>query len=108
MPSNLTEYFAAIFLEQVPKGARTPHILDLNLQKYYDIDRIVIYTGIPEPEKTEQEKGQAPGFWAMKTSKFSIGTMPTGQTCLIRNVRRTGWIKSNLHLPHSLLLSSFD
>mgnify|MGYP001537399357 CR=1 FL=1 len=24
------------------KGARTPHILDLNLQKYYDIDRIVI------------------------------------------------------------------
>ena len=26
------------------KGARTPHMLDLNLQKYYDIDRIVIYT----------------------------------------------------------------
>ena len=52
------------------KGARTPHILDLNLQKYYDIDRIVIYTGIPEPEKTEQEKGQAPGFWAMKNFKI--------------------------------------
>ena len=52
------------------KGARTPHMLDLNLQKYYDIDRIVIYTGIPEPEKTEQEKGQAPGFWAMKNFKI--------------------------------------
>lgn len=52
------------------KGARTPHILDLKLQKYYDIDRIVIYTGIPEPEKTEQEKGQAPGFWAMKNFKI--------------------------------------
>jgi len=52
------------------KGARTPHILDLNLQKYYDIDRVVIYTGIPEPEKTEQEKGQAPGFWAMKNFKI--------------------------------------
>ena len=52
------------------KGARTPHMLDLNLQKYYDINRIVIYTGIPEPEKTEQEKGQAPGFWAMKNFKI--------------------------------------
>ena len=52
------------------KGARTPHMLVLNLQKYYDIDRIVIYTGIPEPEKTEQEKGQAPGFWAMKNFKI--------------------------------------
>ena len=45
-------------------------MLVLNLQKYYDIDRIVIYTGIPEPEKTEQEKGQAPGFWAMKNFKI--------------------------------------
>lgn len=52
------------------QGARAPHILDLNLQKYYDIDRVVIYTGIPESEKTEQEKGQAPGFWAMKNFKI--------------------------------------
>lgn len=52
------------------KGVRAPHILDLNLQRYYDIDRVVIYTGIPDPEKTEQEKGQAPGFWAMKNFKI--------------------------------------
>ena len=43
-------------------NARAPHILDVNLQRYYDIDRVVIHTGIPESEKTEQEKGKAPGF----------------------------------------------
>lgn len=51
-------------------NARAPHILDVNLQRYYDIDRIVIYTGIPESEKTEQEKGKAPGFWSMKNFKI--------------------------------------
>ena len=51
-------------------NARAPHILDVNLQRYYDIDRVVIHTGIPESEKTEQEKGKAPGFWAMKNFKI--------------------------------------
>lgn len=50
--------------------ARPPHSLDINLERYYDINKIVIYTGIPESEKTEQEKGQAPGFWSMKNFKI--------------------------------------
>lgn len=52
------------------KDARPPHSLDINLERYYDINKIVIYTGIPESEKTEQEKGQAPGFWSMKNFKI--------------------------------------
>lgn len=52
------------------KSARPPHMLDINLQKYYDVDRIVIYTGIPEAERTVGEQGQAPGFWSMKNFKI--------------------------------------
>lgn len=50
--------------------ARPPHILELNLEKYYTIDRIVIYTGIPVKEQTEQERGKAPGFWSVKNFKI--------------------------------------
>ena len=51
-------------------NARPPHLLDINLERYYDISRIVIYTGIPENEQTEPEKGKAPGFWSMKNFKI--------------------------------------
>lgn len=50
--------------------ARPPHSLDVNLEKYCDIHRIVIYTGIPEKEKLQSEKEQAPGFWSMKNLKI--------------------------------------
>nr|WP_302831273.1 DNRLRE domain-containing protein [uncultured Bacteroides sp.] len=52
------------------KDSRPPHTLELNLERYYDINRIVIHTGIPEAERTEQEKGKAPGFWSMKNFKI--------------------------------------
>lgn len=52
------------------KNARAPHMLDINLERYYDINEIIIHTGIPQSEKTEQEKGQAPGFWSMKNFKI--------------------------------------
>lgn len=52
------------------KEARPPHVLDIDLQRYYDIRRIVIYTGIPLAERTEREKDRAPGFWSMKNFKI--------------------------------------
>lgn len=52
------------------RKARAPHILDINLERYCDINKVIIYTGIPESEKEEQEKGQAPGFWSMKNFKI--------------------------------------
>ncbi|NDV83626.1 DNRLRE domain-containing protein [Bacteroides sp. 51] len=50
--------------------ARPPHTLHINLERYYDINRIVIYTGIPDSEQTVQEKGKAPGFWCVKNFKI--------------------------------------
>lgn len=50
--------------------ARPPHQLEVNLQRYYDIGRVVIHTGIPEAERTEQEKDRAPGFWSMKNFRL--------------------------------------
>lgn len=52
------------------KSARPPHTLEVNLEAYYDINRIVIYTGIPEAELLEQEKGKAAGFWSVKNFKI--------------------------------------
>lgn len=51
-------------------SARAPHTLDVNLQKYYNVDRIVIHTGIPEVERKEGEREQAAGFWSMKNFKI--------------------------------------
>lgn len=50
--------------------ARPPHTLEVNLEAYYDINRMVIYTGIPESEQTPQEKDKAPGFWSVKNFKI--------------------------------------
>lgn len=47
-------------------GSRPPHILELTLKQYCDIDSLIIYTGIPEKEKNSHEKIQSPGFWNVK------------------------------------------
>lgn len=52
------------------KSARPPHTLDVNLERYYDVDRIVIHTGIPVAGQTERERDKAPGFWSMKNFKI--------------------------------------
>ncbi len=46
--------------------SRPPHILEVTLPRYCDIDSIVIYTGIPEKEKKQAERGQHDGFWCVK------------------------------------------
>ena len=46
--------------------SRPPHILEVTLPRYCDIDSLVIYTGIPEGEKKQAEKGQHDGFWCVK------------------------------------------
>ena len=47
-----------------------PHILEVNLQKYCNISRIVVHTGIPEKERTPAESVQAAGFWSAKNFKL--------------------------------------
>lgn len=47
-------------------GSRPPHILELILKQYCDIDSLIIYTGIPKKEKSDYEKRQSAGFWNVK------------------------------------------
>ena len=51
----------------MPAGkTKPPYLLEVELDKYCDIDSMVIYTGIPENERKENEQGQAAGYWNMK------------------------------------------
>jgi hypothetical protein len=47
-------------------GVHPPHVLEIDLQKYYHVNRIIIHSGIPEGERTPEESLQAAGFWAVK------------------------------------------
>jgi hypothetical protein len=50
--------------------ALPPHILEIDLQKYCNISRIVVHTGIPENERTPAEASQAAGYWSAKNFKL--------------------------------------
>lgn len=45
---------------------KPPYWLEVELEHYCDIDSVVIYTGIPEGERTAAESTQAAGYWNMK------------------------------------------
>lgn len=49
---------------------KPPHILEIDLQKYCNINQVIIYTGIPENERTKAESKQAAGFWSAKNFKL--------------------------------------
>lgn len=47
-------------------GSRPPYLLEVSLDRYCDIDSMIIYTGIPEGERTPAESMQSAGYWNMK------------------------------------------
>ncbi len=47
-------------------GSRPPYLLEVSLDRYCDIDSMIIYTGIPEGERTPAESIQSAGYWNMK------------------------------------------
>ncbi len=47
-----------------------PHVLEIDLVNYCDINKIVVHTGIPEDERTPAEARQAAGFWSAKNFKI--------------------------------------
>lgn len=51
-------------------NAKPPHILEIDLQKYCNINKIIVHTGIPEAERTASEASQAAGFWSAKNFKL--------------------------------------
>lgn len=48
----------------------SPHILELDLRKYYNIEEIRLHSGILEEEKKPDEQNQAAGFWSVKNFKL--------------------------------------
>ena len=51
-------------------NVKPPHILEIDLQKYCNINKIIIHTGIPESERNAAEATQAAGFWSAKNFKL--------------------------------------
>ncbi len=51
-------------------NVKPPHIFEIDLQKYCDISKIIVHTGIPEAERTASEAIQANGFWSAKNFKL--------------------------------------
>ncbi len=51
-------------------NVKPPHILEIDLQKYCNISKIIVHTGIPDSELTASEAGKAAGFWSAKNFKL--------------------------------------
>ncbi len=47
-----------------------PHIVEIDLQKYYNISEIKIHSGIMDAEKRPDEMNNAAGFWSVKNFKL--------------------------------------
>jgi len=49
---------------------RPPQWAEINLKRYYEINKIVLYNGIPDDEMSAREKEKAAGFYCIKNLKF--------------------------------------
>ncbi len=49
---------------------KAPHLLEIDLQRYYNIDELVVHSGITDAEKKPDEMTQAAGFWSAKNFKM--------------------------------------
>ncbi len=49
---------------------KAPHIIEIDLKKYYTINEIKIHSGIMDAEKRADEMMQAAGFWSVKNFKM--------------------------------------
>ncbi len=51
-------------------NGKAPHIVEIDLRKYYTITELRIYSGIIDSEKKGNEMTQAAGFWSVKNFKM--------------------------------------
>ncbi|MEO7309577.1 MAG: discoidin domain-containing protein [Chitinophagaceae bacterium] len=49
---------------------RAPHLVEIDLRKYYNITGLKIHSGIADAEKKPGEMTQAAGFWSVKNFKM--------------------------------------
>lgn len=51
-------------------NSKAPHIVEIDLKKYYSISSIKVHSGILDSEKKPDEQTQAAGFWSVKNFKL--------------------------------------
>lgn len=49
---------------------KAPHIIEIDLQHYYNLTAIIVHSGITDQEKKPDELSQAAGFWSAKNFKL--------------------------------------
>lgn len=50
-------------------NGKPPHVLEVDLQKYYAINQVRVHSGLLDTEKRSNEQTQAAGFWSLKNFK---------------------------------------
>ena len=80
-----------------------PHFLEMNLQKYYNIDSIVIHTGIPKNELTPAETAQAAGFWAVKQFRLQYWDDANWTDIPSTEITENRQTAASFHFPSSIL-----
>lgn len=51
-------------------NGKAPHIVEIDLRKYYAITELRVHSGITDAEKKADEMNQAAGFWSVKNFKM--------------------------------------
>lgn len=51
-------------------SGKTPHVIEIDLQKYANVTEIIVHSGILDQEKKSDEMVQAAGFWSVKNFKL--------------------------------------
>lgn len=51
-------------------NGRAPHVVEINLQKYYTVREIKVYSGLLDQEKKPGEMNQAAGFFSIKNFRL--------------------------------------
>ncbi|MFN2438384.1 MAG: discoidin domain-containing protein [Chitinophagaceae bacterium] len=51
-------------------NGKAPHIVEIDLRKYYSITELRVHSGIMDAEKKPSEMTQAAGFWSVKNFKM--------------------------------------
>ncbi len=54
----------------IAANGKAPHIVEIDLKKYYTINEIKVHSGIMDSEKKPDEMTQAAGFWSVKNFKL--------------------------------------
>src|SRR5690606_24160219 len=49
---------------------KAPHVVEVDLQHYYDITGLAVHSGLKDDEKKPDEMTQAAGFWSAKNFKL--------------------------------------